>query len=63
MASNKKNTSKAKSVKQNDESYIKTYNPTKSLAGKIILLILVAGMFLGMVITAFYLMYKVATGR
>lgn len=35
-----------------EEKEIRTYNPTKSKAGRIILLILATGMFLGLLIAA-----------
>ena len=41
---------------------IKTYNPTKSKAGKIVLLILAVGMFLGILITAIVQMVQVLIG-
>lgn len=41
---------------------IKTYNPTKSKFGKIVLLILAVGMFLGILISAVYQMIKVLNG-
>jgi hypothetical protein len=47
-------------VKQHhEEKYIKTYNPTKSKAGKIILILIVAGMFLGMLVAAVFGMIQV----
>lgn len=54
-------TRKAVTEKKSEERYIKTYNPTKSKAGRIILILLVAGMFLGMLIAAIYGMYVVLT--
>jgi len=44
-----------KEVKQE----IKTYNPTKSKFGKVVLVILAAGMVLGMVIAAVWQMIEV----
>jgi len=41
---------------------IKTYNPTKSKFGKIVLLILAVGMFLGILITAIVSMVNVLFG-
>ncbi len=52
-------TKKTTPTQQNEERYIKTYNPTKSKAGRIILIILVGGMFLGMLIAAIYGMINV----
>jgi len=46
--------------KPNDnEKAIKTYNPTKSTTGRIILLILIAGMILGIFVSAIIEMIKV----
>ncbi|MDD3129747.1 MAG: hypothetical protein PHF05_02835 [Candidatus Izemoplasmatales bacterium] len=47
---NTKKTKKSSST----EKEIKTYNPTKSKTGRIILLILAIGMFLGLLIAAVY---------
>jgi uncharacterized protein involved in exopolysaccharide biosynthesis len=44
------NTNKAKSA--NNASQYKTYNPTKSKVGKVIIVILAAGMFLGILVAA-----------
>jgi len=45
---------------QNDlEKDIKTYNPTKSTVGRIILLILIAGMILGIFVSAIIEMINV----
>lgn len=52
MANNKKKT----------ENEIKTFNPTKSRAGKVILLILAVGMFLGILISAVIQMVQVLNG-
>ncbi|MBU1144248.1 MAG: hypothetical protein KJ971_00125 [Firmicutes bacterium] len=41
------------------EKEIKTYNPTKSKVGKVIIVILAAGMFLATVIAAIYGMISV----
>ncbi|MGE4571739.1 MAG: hypothetical protein AB7E09_03250 [Candidatus Izemoplasmatales bacterium] len=41
---------------------IRTYNPTKSKFGKIILLILAVGMFLGILIAAVWSMIDVLLG-
>ena len=42
-----------------NEKQIKTYNPTKSKVGKIIIVILILGMVLGLFITAIVEMAKV----
>jgi len=42
-----------------EEKQIKTYNPTKSKAGRLILLILAVGMFLGLLIAAIVNMVQV----
>lgn len=42
---------------------IQTYDPTKSKFGKIVLLILAVGMFLGILITAVVSMIQVLTGN
>jgi cell division septal protein FtsQ len=43
---------KKKKKPTQEEKEIRTYNPTKSKAGRIILLILAIGMFLGLLIAA-----------
>ena len=48
------------SKKTNNE--IKTYDPTKSKFGKVVLLILAVGMFLGILITAVVSMIQVLIG-
>ena len=45
-----------------EEKQIKTYNPTKSKAGRLILLILAIGMFLGLLIAAIVNMVQVLNG-
>jgi len=42
-----------------NEKQIKTYNPTKSKVGKVIIVILILGMVLGLFITAIVEMIKV----
>jgi hypothetical protein len=41
------------------EQEIKTYNPTKSIFGKVIIVLLALGMFIGLVITAIVQMIAV----
>ncbi len=53
---------KEKPRKNDNEKDIKTYNPTKSTVGRIILLILIAGMILGIFISAAVEMIKVLNG-
>ncbi|MGI6392457.1 MAG: hypothetical protein ACOX16_02430 [Candidatus Izemoplasmatales bacterium] len=53
------NNSKPKPSKVEKE--IKTYNPTKSKAGRIILLILAIGMVLGIVVAAIYNVVNIFT--
>ncbi|MFO7968531.1 MAG: hypothetical protein ACQERX_03600 [Bacillota bacterium] len=49
--------------KQNEaKEEIRTYNPTKSKFGKIVLLILAVGMFLGILIAAIVSMVQVLIG-
>jgi len=50
MAGNTKNTRKP--VKQEQERDVQAFNPTKSRVGRIIILILALGMFVGMLIAA-----------
>lgn len=42
-----------------NEKEIKTYNPTKSKTGRIIIVLLIAGMTLGIIISAIVQMIKV----
>lgn len=53
---------KVKPKFNDNEKEIKTYNPTKSTVGRIILLILIAGMILGIFISAVVEMFKVLNG-
>jgi uncharacterized protein involved in exopolysaccharide biosynthesis len=55
MANNKTR----KSNKPEHEQNMKAFNPTKSKVGRVIILILALGMFLGMVIAAVYGMINV----
>lgn len=48
--------------KQVVKSDSKTYDPTKSTFGKVVLLILAVGMFLGILIAAVYSMVTVLIG-
>ncbi len=48
-----------KTVKTTTEHEYKAFNPTKSKLGKVIIVILASGMFLGMLIAAIYGMISV----
>ncbi len=50
---------KAKPRYNDDEKEIKTYNPTKSKVGRIIIVLLIAGMTLGIIISAIFQMIQV----
>ncbi len=52
---------KTKKSKTETTRGMKAFNPTKSNVGKIIIVILAAGMFLGMLIAAIYGMINVLT--
>ena len=55
------NKKKKKALTQ-EEKEIKTYNPTKSKFGRLVLLILAIGMFLGLLIAAIVGAINVLTG-
>ena len=59
MASQK---SKNNSVEHNSEHEYKAFNPTKSKVGRVIIVVLALGMFLGMLITAIINMINVLNG-